>query len=184
MACLIAAGCATYEKKSINQVPPPQFTTQKGKPDLLTRGKILQKIQKNYPSVKHIEIKDNSYVYITREWLEELITWGDRHITEHTQRIGEDHIDLKGYTQVFSMLLNSAANLAFADRYNIKGSVLLGLMVAENKVSWGPLKGDGEPYDYLIAMTDKGVLVYDPRSKQFCHMHEFPNRHAITSFLF
>ncbi len=82
------------------------------------------------------------------------------------------------------MLMSNIANIAVAKRYNVKGSVLIGLLVAQSKKPWGTIKADGEFRKYVIGLTENGSIIYDIPTRQSIAGNDFPNLDYITGILF
>lgn len=181
---LSVGGCATRERVPLEKIPKPQVIAENGKPKMRSGGIIHQHLKKTSPQLKDIIVNDRAYVYITNQWFEELKGWTDRYIARIAPNVGTDGPNLIGYTRTYSMLMNSAANLQLAKRYNIKASVLIGLMVARNEKPWGKLPGDSNLHDYLIGLTEDGGIVWDMGTGQSCRLADFPNKESMVGMLF
>lgn len=177
-------GCATTEKVAFERLPKPQVVAENGKPKMRSGGFIAKDLKELSPQLKDLVVNDRFYVYITREWFEQLRGWTDRYIAQIAPGLGEKGPALPGYTRTYSMLMNSAANFGLARRYNVKASVLIGLMVVKNNKAWGDIPGDGVTHDYLVGLTATGGIVVDLETGQSIQFADFPNKESIVGMLF
>lgn len=184
VALILPSGCAQYARRPVERLPKPQLVALKDKPKHESGFWIEHRLREICPTVKVIVVTDKDYLYITREWFLELLDWCNRFIGERAPNLGGSAHSLPGYGQTYAMFINSVANMAVAGRYNVKGSVLVGLAVAWNKEPWDVIPADNEKHDYIVALTEDGGLVHDLATGQTIELRSFPNRQNIIAVLF
>lgn len=85
---------------------------------------------------------------------------------------------------VHARLLNMATGIATLQADGSKLAIPIGILVCERREKWGDLPGDGAKDAYVAFVTDEGVMVYDPPTRQLAKLSEFPNRDKIVRVRF
>ncbi len=85
---------------------------------------------------------------------------------------------------VFARMLNMATSLASLRDDSIGLAMPIGVLACRREKAWGDLPGDGKDEAYVIFATDRGMLVYDPPTRQLVPLAEFPNRDAVVKVWF
>lgn len=163
---------------------PPEIIAEDGKAKLIPAGYIKRRVRLGLPSVEKIIIHDRQYAYITEKWFFDVIKW-----TEEFIKVQIPDLDLQAnyptaYDETFAQLCGEVANLSVARKYNIKSSVLIGLMTAKNKKPWGQIPANSQSRVYIIGLTESGTIIYDIRTEQSIDLNNFPNLDSIYSFVF
>jgi len=78
----------------------------------------------------------------------------------------------------------NVANIPVSKRYNVKSSVLIGILSAENRRPWGTTKADNMLREYIVGLTRNGFIVYDFRTGKVISGKEFQNRDYIKGIIF
>ena len=120
----------------------------------------------------------------TEKWFHEVMRWTDEFIRLQVPGIGKDKEYPAAYNETFANLASNVANISVALRYNVKGSVLIGLITAKSDKEWGDIPADGKMRIYVIGMTSKKGLVYDVQTKQTIEFSKFPNLDSIKGVMF
>ena len=163
---------------------PPEIIAVDGKAKLLYGEFIRRRLKGNYPDIGPIVVGDKRYMFITEKWFKDVIAWTTEFIDEQVPELKQRQELPVSYEETLVMLMSNMANLAVAKRYNVKASVLIGLVVVKNNEPWGKISADGKKRVYVIGLTENGALVYDVPTGQIISGKEFPNRANIVGILF
>lgn len=183
----ILGGCT--EKTATDYVrmqkgPAPEIVAESGGAKMLPAGFIKRRLRLGYPSLENIVINDRQYIYITEKWFKDVMVWTEDFIEVQVPEVGGARGYPVGYEETFALLSSNIANMSVARRYNLNGSVLIGLVTAKNNHEWGAIQADGKDRVYVIGLTEKDGVVYDVRTKQTIGINKFPNIDSIKSILF
>lgn len=163
----------------------PQIIADNGKPRLIAASFIKRRLRLQYPTLKDIFIGDTEYLFITEKWFMGVVAWTDYFIKLQVPELDTLPEYPKAYVGTFTMLVSNLANLAVARRnYNVKASVLIGLLVAKSDKPWGEIPADGKPRGYIVCLTKDGSIIYDIPTQQSISGDRFPNRESITGIMF
>lgn len=169
----------------VRTVPKPQIIAKGSKPKLIPGGFLHMRLRKQLPELENIIIDDQQYLYITREWFFQLKNWTDRFIEQQVPGLlSSKKAKPVDYNLVYTEFMSSVANISVAKHYNVKGSVLIGIVVAKNVEPWGKIPASGEPMSYVGVLTKDGGLVYDLETDQLVDLFKFPNFKHITKLVF
>ena len=182
--CLFPASTMATDVVAVKKGSPPEIIAVDGKAKLLYGEFIRRRLQGNYPDIDSIVVGDKRYMFITEKWFKEIITWTTEFIDEQVPELKQQQDLPASYEETLVMLMSNMANLAVAKRYNVKASVLIGLVVAKNIEPWGEIGADGNMRRYVIGLTENGSLVYDVPTGQVISGKEFPNRSNIVGIIF
>ncbi len=168
----------------IKSGPPPEIIAIDGKAKLLYGEFIRRQLQKKHPTLKKIVVGDKRYMFITEKWFMDVLHWTENFIKQQVPELDSLQTLPTAYEETFAMLMSNIANLSVAKRYNVKGSVLIGLLVAQNNEPWGEIKADGTFRRYIIGLTENGSIIYDIPTGQIIAGKEFSNRNYISGIMF
>ena len=184
---ILLAGCAAQQPVEyirIKKGPPPEIVAEDGKPKMVPAGFIKRRLRLGLPSAKNVVIQDRQYIYITEKWFHDVIKWTEEFIALQVPELNLQQKYPPAYDETFATLATNLANISVAARYNVQGSVLIGLITAKHEKAWGAIPADGKKRVYLIGMTEKGGLVYDLHTRQSISFDEFPNFESISGIMF
>lgn len=184
---LLLTGCAEQQQVEYIRIktgPPPEIIAEEGKPKMIPAGFIKRRLRLGLPSAKNVVIHDRQYIYITEKWFHDVIKWTEEFIALQVPELNLQQKYPLAYDETFATLATNFANISVATRYNVQGSVLIGLITAKHEKSWGAIPADGKRRVYLIGMTEKGGLVYDLHTRQSISFDNFPNFDSISGIMF
>ncbi len=164
--------------------PSPEIIAVDGKAKLLYGNFIRKQLEKRFPTLKTIVVGDKRYMFITEKWFRDVIDWTDFFITQQVPEVRELETLPIAYEPTFAMLMSNVANIAVAKRYNVKGSVLIGFVVAKSEKPWGAIPADGKSRQYIIGLTENGTMFYHIATRQITAGKEFPNAAYMTGIIF
>jgi len=151
---------------------------------MIPAGFIKRRLRLGLPSAKNVVIHDRQYIYITEKWYHDVINWTEEFIALQVPELNLQQKYPLAYDETFATLATNIANISVAGRYNIHGSVLIGLITAKHEKSWAAIPADGRQRVYLVGLTEKGGLVYDLHTRQSISLDEFPNFDSINGIMF
>jgi hypothetical protein len=167
----------------LKKAAPPEIVAMDGKAKLLYGEFIRRQLQQRHPTLKTIIVGDKRYMFITEKWFRDVVDWTEHFIKQQVPEL-DNLEDLPiAYEATFTMLMSNMANIAVAKRYNVKGSVLIGLLVAKSKNPWGTIRADGMSRVYVVGLTENGSIIYDISTRQVIAGKEFPNREYISGIM-
>lgn len=85
---------------------------------------------------------------------------------------------------VHARLLNMATGIATLQADGSRLAIPIGILICERRQEWGDLPGDGNRDAYVAFVTEDGVMVYDPPTRQLAKLADFPNRDKIVRVRF
>lgn len=85
---------------------------------------------------------------------------------------------------VFARLLNVATSLASLRDGAIDMAMPIGALYCHRGSAWGDLPADGRADAYVVFITDAGMMVYDPPTRQLSRLADFPNRGRVSRVSF
>ena len=184
---LLLTGCAEQQQVEnirIKSGPPPEIIAEEGKPKTIPAGFIKRRLRLGLPSANSVVIHDRQYIYITEKWFHDVIEWTEEFIALQVPDLNLQQKYPLAYDETFATLAANIANISVAKRYNIQGSVLIGLITVKHEKPWGAIPADGKSRVYLIGLTEKGGLVYDLHTRQSISFDKFPNFDSISGIMF
>lgn len=184
---LLVTGCAEQQQVEyirIKKGPSPEIIAEDGKAKLVPAGFIKRRLRLGLPSAENVVIHDRQYIYITEKWFRDVIKWTEEFIALQVPELNLNQKYPLGYDETFAGLAGNIANMSVAKRYNVQGSVLIGLITAKHEKPWGAIPADGKFRAYLIGMTENGGLVYDIRTRQSISFDQFPNFDSVVGVMF
>ncbi len=162
----------------------PEIVAVNGKAKTIPAGFVKRRLRLQYPTLDDIIIGDRQYLYITDKWFMDIVDW-----TEYFIKLQVPELDTlpelpTAYEETVTMLMSNVANLSVAKRYNLKASVLIGLLVANSDKPWGKIPADGKPRRYVVGLTEAGAIIYDIPTRQSIAGNDFPNLESMTGIIF
>ena len=94
---------------------------------MMPPGFIKRRFRLRLPSAKDVVIHDRQYIYITEKWFQDVIKWTEEFIVLQVPELNLQQKYPLAYDETFATLAANIADLAVAKRYNVQGSVLIGL---------------------------------------------------------
>lgn len=164
--------------------PAPEIVAESGKAQTLPAGFIKRRLRLGYPSLKDIVINDRTYLYITKNWFQEVMERTEVFILAQVPEVGGPKGYPVGYEETLALLATNAANMSVARRYKLNASVLIGVMTANSDKAWGSIPADGKSRTYVICLTEHDGVVYDVRTKQMVEFNNFPNLESMRGIFF
>ena len=186
-ALLLLSGCAAPTVENyieLEKGAPPEIVAKDDKPKLIPGGFIKRRLRLGYPSLQEIVVNDSQYMYITEDWFMDVLNWSEYFIKAQVPEIDALPERPIAYKETVTMLMYNLANIMVAGRYNIKGSVLIGLLIADSDKPWGKIQADGKPRQYIIGLTEDGATIYDLPTRQVTAGKDFPNLESVTHIMF
>ncbi|MCP4258092.1 MAG: hypothetical protein GY774_11435 [Planctomycetes bacterium] len=180
-------GCATsYHYEKVAYPPKPQLVAwnKGGGVRTIHAGILRQLLRESTPTLKVFAINDKTYLFMTKEWFFQMLAWTEKYIKDTVPELYSKEELPPNYTEVFRTIMHSVANGTIARHYNVKASVLIGLVAMKSVNPWGPIPGDGRLRHYIVALTEKGGLVHDLHSDQTVEFNSHPNRYHIVAITF
>ncbi len=183
----VISGCAqkaAAEHLRIRKGPPPEIVAEDGKAKIMPAGYLKRRLRLGIPSIQNMIINDRQYIYITEKWFMDVLEWTEEFIALQIPDLDLSKAYPVVYDETFVSLASNIANLAVAHRYNVKGSVLIGLITAKNDNPWGAIPGDGAERVYVVGLTEHDGIIYDIQTRQTVQFGEFPNFDTISGIMF
>jgi len=130
-----------------------------------------------------VDFLDENYAELTSLSLPALAAWleaacGSVGVELRQSRL--HHYDGMAYAQ----LLEVATSLAAAREIKEHLAMPIGVLICRRRLPWGDLPGDGARDAYLLIATERGLLVYDPPTRQIAPLPDFPNSSDVYKIQF
>lgn len=187
-ACLLACLFTTAVRAAdaTLQLPPfprADIVVQNGLPKEISSTRLLRELHKGgLTGFGNLETMDADYVLLRKDTLGPLAAWLEATCTA----VG---FDLPGARKasydgtVFGRLTSVGAALG-RGAAETKLALPIGLAFCRRQEAWGDVPGDRASDAYILLATEGGILVYDPPTRQFSTLVDFPNRKNITRVRF
>ena len=85
---------------------------------------------------------------------------------------------------VYARLLEVATSLAEVRAHGEPLAMPIGVLICRRRQAWGELPGDGRRDAYTLIATERGLLVFDPPTRQLSALSEFPNNTDVFKIQF
>ena len=85
---------------------------------------------------------------------------------------------------VYARLLEIATSLAEMREHGEPLAIPIGVLICKRRQAWGDLPGDGQRDAYILIATERGLLVYDPPTRQLSALSQFPNNSDVFKIQF
>jgi len=133
--------------------------------------------------LEDVDFVDENYAVLNSSSLATLAAWLEATCTG----IGIDlrHARAGRYDgQMYARLLEVATSLAMERKHGKPLAMPIGVMICRRRQAWGDLPGDGERDAYMLIATERGLLVYDPPTRQLSELSQFPNNADVFKIQF
>lgn len=130
-----------------------------------------------------LETVDAEYGLLRSDSLDKLAGW----LEGACRAVGFDLTQARALPydgSVHARLLNMATGIATLQADGSRLSIPIGILVCERREKWGDLPADGARDAYVAFVTEMGVMVYDPPTRQLAKLSDFPNRGGILRVRF
>jgi hypothetical protein len=182
-AC-VATSPAAVPLIRLPALPRPPVSSDGGMPREIGSVRLLVDLQRSgLHGFDNLDTADSDYVLLSSASLTVLAGWLEGTCTG----LGFDlpHARAAAYDgSVFARLAGVATSLAELHASNRPLAIPIGLLVCRRNSAWGELPADRTTDAYIIVDTDDGMLVYDPPTRQFSALADFPNKDAIVQIRF
>lgn len=145
---------------------------------------MLRELQKGgVRGMERFEAVDTSYAVISSGSLRLLSAWLEaacRSLGVEVAQARKNSYDGAAYAR----LLSTATGIAAARRTDGSLAVPVGVMICLRRKSWGVLPDDGARDAYVVVATERGILVYDPPTRQTSLLADYPNNSEVVMIVF
>lgn len=171
-------------KLELPAFPMPNLVQQGGQPLEVGSIRVLRELHRGgVHGEGNLETVDADYALIRQDSMGLLSAW----LEGACHSVGYDLAQARGQVYdgaVLARLLRVATGLAGLQNGARELSMPIGTLVCARRTAWGDLPADGATDAYVAVMTDAGILVYDPPSRQLVNLADFPNREQIVRVRF
>jgi hypothetical protein len=164
--------------------PLPALVLDGGPPKEMSSVRLLRELHRGgVHGSDNLETSDSDYALLRSDSLGNLAAWLE------SACLAVDADLLQARTRdydgaVFARLLAVATSLAALRQGNINLAMPIGVLICQRRTVWGDLPGDGATDAYVVFVTDNGMLVYDPPTRQLTNLADFPNKAHIGRIRF
>ncbi|MBS0663490.1 MAG: hypothetical protein JSR48_09505 [Verrucomicrobia bacterium] len=130
-----------------------------------------------------LDLVDAEYVVIDSRSLPTLAAWLEaacRSVGADVRQARQGPYD----GMVLSRLLEVGASLASLRGRDAPLAMPIGVVICERRRPWGAVPGDGERDAYILIATERGLLIYDPPTRQLCPLADYPNNSTVFKIQF
>lgn len=146
--------------------------------------KFFRELQKGgVQGLDEVEFLDTGYAVLKSDSLPTLAAW----LESACSSVGlELQLARNGNYDgtVLARLLEVATTLAAVRGHGKSLAIPIGLLICRRRQVWGDLPGDGRRDAYVLIETDKGLLIYDPPTRQLVSLSGFSNTADIVTIQF
>lgn len=125
------------------------------------------------------EAVDSDYAVLSSTSLAHLTTW----LEAACAGIGLDLTQARSGKYdgaVYARLLGVATSIAATRRRETQAlAIPIGVLICKRTAAWGQLQGDGSRDAYVLFATERGLIVYDPPTRQVATLKDFPNHREV-----
>jgi len=164
--------------------PMPPLVSEGGSPKEFSSVRLMREFHRSgVRTSENFETMDTDYALIKvgsmghlAAWLETACKAVDLDLLQARER------NYDGTT--FGRLLSVATSLAALRQRDITLAMPIGVLTCLRGEAWGDLPADGAEDAYIVFVTDEGIFVYDPPTRQLAPLAEFPNKTRIKHIRF
>ncbi len=184
---MLAAGRAPAAAEPALQLPAfplPALVSDGGPPREMSSMRLLRELHRSgVHGSGNFEAADADYALLRGDTLGGLAAW----LEAACKAVGFDLLQARtrhydGTT--FARLLNVSTSIAALRQKGIRLAMPIGVLVCTRKAAWGDLPADGATDAYVAFVTEDGMLVYDPPTRQLVPLGDFPNKAHIVRIRF
>ena len=164
--------------------PLPALVRESGVPKEMSSVRLLRELHRGgVHGSDNLETSDSDYALLRGDSLGNLAAWLE------SACLAVDANLLQARTRsydgsIFPRLLSVATSLAVLRQGDIPLAMPIGVLICQRHSAWGDLPGDGATDAYVVFVTDNGMLVYDPPTRQLTNLADFPNKSHISRIRF
>ncbi len=167
------------------QLPPPQLVQDKfgavRRIGLLWFMRGLQ--EGGVRGYEDLDLVDAEYVVIDSRSLPTLAAWLEaacRSVGADVRQARQGPYD----GMIYSRLLEVGASLSSLRERDTPLAMPIGVIICERRRAWGAVPGDGARDAYILIATERGLLIYDPPTRQLCPLADYPNNSTVFKIQF
>ncbi len=160
--------------------PSPTFVLEGSSPVEIGAVRLVRELHRGglRSTEKVLDLADADYALLRSDSLGYMAGW----LETACQAVGAKVQTLRQGSYdgtVFARLLSVVTSLAVLRDRGPKLALPIGVVGCTRKAAWGELPADGREDAYVVIVTESGILVYDPPTRQLAPLSEFPNRDSI-----
>lgn len=182
--CGAGGAAAAPGELQLPAFPLPALVLEDGPPKEISSLRLLRELHRGGVSGFHnFETVDSGYALLRSDGLDHLAAW----LEQVCRSIGYDLAQAREHRYdgvVFARLLNVGTSLASMREKQIALAMPIGVLVCRRAEAWGGLPADGAEDAYVLFVTDAGMMVYDPPTRQLATLADFPNKASILRIRF
>ena len=133
--------------------------------------------------LEDIDFVDKEYAVLESRSLAELAAW----LEAACKCVGVDLPNARAAAYdglEYARLLEVATSLAVMREHGKQLAMPIGVLICRRRQPWGDLPGTGEREAFLLIATERGLLVYDPPTRQLSELSKFPNHGDVFKIQF
>jgi len=175
---------AAPEEILLPEFPAPPLILEGGTAKQIGSIRLLRELHRSgVRGLDLIDTLDGEYALFRGDSLGKLSAWLEtacQALDFNITRARANHYD----GTVFARLLNLATSLASLREDTIGLAMPVGVLLCRRDLAWGELPADHRDDAYILFVTDLGMLVYDPPTRQLARLADFPNKSTIVKIWF
>ena len=172
------------EEMQLPAFPLPALVLDGGPPVELSSVRMLRELHRGgLHGFNNFETSDGDYALLRADSLGALAAW----LEAACRSLGFDLSKARKSSYdgtVFARLLDVATSLAALREKKISLAMPIGVLICQRETAWGDLPADGAEDAYVVFVTDAGMLIYDPPTRQLTSLANFPNKAKILKIRF
>jgi hypothetical protein len=130
-----------------------------------------------------LETADNDYALLQGDALASITSWLDATCAALNYDLRRARARSYDGT-VFGRMLEVATSLGVLQQGARPLAIPIGFLACRRAKAWGQLPGDGANDVFVVFVTETGMMVYDPPTRQLCPLSDFPNKTTISRIRF
>ncbi len=185
-AFLLAASYAFAESAEMKlpAFPVPALVLDGGPPREVSSVRLLRELHRGgLHGFQHFETSDSDYALFRSDSLGKLGAW----LESACNSVGFDLLQARKRNYdgtVFARLLDVSTSLAALRDKRLSLAMPVGVLVCQRAEAWGDLPADRAEDAYVVFVTEAGMLIYDPPTRQLTSLGDFPNKATILKIRF
>jgi hypothetical protein len=164
--------------------PMPMLVLDGGPPREISSVRLLRELHRGGLSgFKNFETSDTEYALFRSDALGNLGAWLETACTS----VGFDLLQARTRNYdgtIFARLLQVGTSLAALREKRLSLAMPVGVLVCQRAIAWGDLPADRAEDAYVVFVTEVGMLIYDPPTRQLTSLSDFPNKPTILKIRF
>jgi hypothetical protein len=161
--------------------PAPTFVLEGSSPVEIGAVRLVRELHRGglRSTDKVLDLADADYALLRSDSLGYFAGWLERATEAVGAKVQASRRSSYDGT-VFARLLSVVSSLAVLRDRGPRLAVPIGVVACTRRAAWGELPADGREDAYVVFVTEAGIVVYDPPTRQIAPLAEFPNRDSIT----